>query len=225
MNGVLVEIRAAEGGDDAKGLVREQFNVYAALCKRHGLDVEITEDRSGLVVMEVVGRGAKGLFAHEAGGHRWQRVPPTERRGRRHTSTVTVAVFPIVEEREWVLHENELEEENILGSGHGGQHQQKNATTIRLKHVPTGIVVKVTGRSLYANRKAARAEMEARVSALRAEEEHAERSTDRARQVGSGQRGDKIRTVRMQDGRVVDHRTGRRTSVERYMKGFIEDLA
>jgi peptide chain release factor 1 len=222
--GVIVEIRAAEGGDDAKRLVLEQFSVYAALCKNRGLACEITDERSGALVFEVIGKGAGQTFAMESGGHRWQRVPPTEKHGRRHTSTVTVAVFALVEEKEWALHPSEIEEEAIRGDGHGGQHAQKNATTIRAKHIPTGITVRVSTRSLHHSRTKARRELEARVAALRASEQQAVEAEDRRRQVGSGQRGDKIRTVRMQDGRVTDHRTGKKTTVTRYLQGHVADV-
>jgi peptide chain release factor 1 len=225
MNGVVVEIRAAEGGDDAKQLVGEQFSIYTALCKLHELDCEITDERPGLMVFQAFGGDAEAAFAMESGGHRWQRVPPTERRGRRHTSTVTVAVFPIPQEIEWTLDASEIVEEAIHGSrASGGQHQQKNATVIRAKHVPTGITVTVSGRHQHANRIAARRELEGRVAALRLSEQQSTTAAERKRQVGSGQRGDKIRTVRMQDGRVVDHRTGKRMSTERYLKGHIGDL-
>lgn len=225
MNGVVVEIRAAEGGDDAKRLVEEQFSIYVGLCKLHELDIDITDEKPGSIVFEAWGADAVRPFAHESGGHRWQRVPPTEKRGRRHTSTVTVAVFPVPQEIDWTLDPNEIEEEAIHGNkAKGGQHQQKNATVIRAKHVPTGITVTVSGRHQHANRLAARRELEARVAALRASEQQIEEAADRRRQVGSGQRGDKIRTVRMQDGRVTDHRTGKKMSVERYLKGHVDDL-
>ena len=163
MNGVVVEIRAAEGGDDAKRLVEEQFSLYVGLCKLHELDCEILDKRPGLITFEAWGADAKRPFAMESGGHRWQRVPPTEKRGRRHTSTVTVAVFPVPQEIDWSLDPREIEEEAIHGSrASGGQHQQKNATVIRAKHVPTGITVTVSGRHQHANRLAARRELEAR---------------------------------------------------------------
>lgn len=222
---MIVEIRAAEGGADAKQLVLDQFSIYAALCKLEALDCEITDGRPGTLIFEATGADAWRAFAMESGGHRWQRVPPTEKRGRRHTSTVTVAVFPVPQEIDWSLDPNEIEEEAIHGSrASGGQHQQKNATVIRAKHVPTGITVIISGRHQHANRLAARRELEARVAALRASEQQAAEAADRRQQVGSGQRGDKIRTIRMQDGRVVDHRTGRKTSTDRYLKGYVRDL-
>lgn len=222
--GVVIEIRAAEGGADAKDLVHEQFSVYAAYCKLRGHTCKVTEERPGMTVLEVRGNGAAQDFAGEPGGHRWQRVPPTERRGRRQTSTVTVAVFPLLDESEWSLDPDDIEEAAIRGSGPGGQHHQKNATVIRAKHLPTGITAIVSGRSQWANRRAARAELEARVAAARDREHQSAKAANRRRQVGSGERGDKIRTVRLQDGRVVDHRTGKRMSVELYRKGYVHDL-
>lgn len=171
------------------------------------------------------GKGAKRHFAGESGGHRWQRVPPSEKRGRRHTSTVTVAVFPLIEESAFVLKEADIEWEAILGTGPGGQARNKTANVIRAKHTPTGIVVRSSeARSQWSNRQAALRQLEARVASRKASRAHEATSESRRNQIGSGQRGDKIRTIRLQDGQVVDHQTGKRTSAARYLRGCVEDL-
>lgn len=176
--------------------------------------------------MEVSGAGSKERFAREPGGHRWQRVPPTEKRGRRHTSTVTVAVFPMVEERELKIPDSEIEWEAIHGSGSGGQNKNRRATMIRMKHVPTGItVVCQRERDREQNRRTALRELRARVHFWHVSKREQQGHDARRRMVGSGMRGDKIRTIRMQDGVVRDHRTGRRTSVSRYLEGHVEDLS
>jgi peptide chain release factor 1 len=135
MSGVLVEIRAAEGGDDAKDLVWEQFAIYGRYCKRHELMCAILEERPGLVIFEVEGNKAPVLFERESGGHRFQRVSPAEKRGRVHTSTVTVAVFPMTEMQDQGFSEAELRWEQMQGSGPGGQHRQKTQNCVRLHHV------------------------------------------------------------------------------------------
>ncbi len=222
---VLVEIRAAEGGDDAKGLVREQMAVYANVCELRGLSAEIIEERPGLLVFEARGRRAVEVFAGETGGHRWQRVPPTERRGRRHTSTVTVAVLPLEVRSDVVIGERDIEWQATRGSGKGGQHRNKTSSAVQMRHLPSGITVRVEAeRSQHQNRATALRILSARLSALAQGTATSERAQTRRGQVGTGQRGDKIRTVRTQDDSVVDHRTNKRTSFSRYRRGHLEDF-
>lgn len=175
--------------------------------------------------MEVVGKGAEELFANEAGGHRWQRVPPTERRGRRHTSTVTVAVLPVKSVTGNRIPDTEIEWKATIGSGPGGQHRNKTASAIDMKHLPSGIAVHVeNGRSQTQNRDLARQILEARVAKAAEFLEKSKENDHRRRQVGSGERGDKIRTVRTQDGVVTDHRTGKKMRLNQYLRGEIESL-
>lgn len=223
---VVLEIRAAEGGDDAKLLVREQLAVYLKALARPSVTVQMVEDRPGFAAIEVESPDVERLLANEPGGHRWQRVPPNERHGRRHTSTVTVAVLPVRHDDELALKESDLDWTATRGSGPGGQHRNKTASAVVMTHVPTGLTVRIENeRSQTQNRALARRVLAARVAGRRQDAAAAVVSADRRRQVGSGQRGDKVRTVRLQDGRVVDHRTGKRTSWERYRNGFLEDLA
>ena len=188
-------------------------------------DHEIIDQRPGFLALEIIGKGAKDSFKKESGGHRWQRVPPSEKRGRRHTSTITVAVFPLIEESAFELSESDIKWEAILGEGPGGQARNKTANVIRATHLPTGIVVRASeSRSQWSNRQAARRALESRVASKKAAESQERDSRDRREQVGTGQRGDKVRTIRLQDGSVVDHRSGRRTSAARYLKGHVEDI-
>lgn len=179
------------------------------------------DQRPGLIVAHVSGAGAWKTFQHEPGGHRWQRVPKTEKRGRVHTSTVTVAVLAEPTQVELRLPDRDLEWSTCRGSGAGGQHRNVTNSAVQVKHLPTGTLVRCeSGRSQHANRAAALALLRAklwdqkRLSAAKA------RATKRKAQVGSGQRGDKRRTIRVQDGRVTDHITGRSWRFKDYVRGL-----
>jgi peptide chain release factor 1 len=183
-------------------------------------DAEIVEERSGFAVLRVSGKGASATFADEPGGHRWQRVPPNERRGRVHTSTVTVAVLDEPKPHELVVRESDLEEETMRGSGAGGQHRNKTDSAVRLTHKPTGIVVRCESeRDQHRNRETARAVLRARLLEAQTNAANGARADDRKRQVGSGMRGDKRRTIRTQDDTVNDHVTGRQWRYKDYERG------
>jgi len=168
----------------------------------------------------VSGRGAAELFAAETGGHRWQRVPPNERRGRVHSSTITVACLPEPSERELVIRPEDLEEEFMRGSGAGGQNRNKRDTAVRLRHRPTGVEVRCEAeRTQGRNRDVALATLRARIAAAERAAAGGARATSRRDQVGSGMRGDKRRTVRVQDDMVSDHEDGRQWSFKRYARG------
>jgi peptide chain release factor 1 len=225
METVYVEIRAAEGGDDAKLLVREMVAIYATLAKQKGLEGDIIDDRPAQMTLEFSGTGVTALFSHEAGGHRWQRIPPTEKRGRVQTSTVTVAVLsPPVTIPD--INEADIEEQLYKKSaGAGGQNNNKVATACRLHHIPTGIRVECCSeRSQKTNRQRARELLFAKIEALHQGEVDGARAADRKSQVGSGMRGDKIRTYREQDDRVTDHRNNKKTSLMKVRRGGLEVL-
>jgi peptide chain release factor 1 len=159
---------------------------------------------------------------NEAGGHRWQRVPPTERRGRVHTSTVTVAVFEIAPRSQWRLRDADIEVFTTKGSGPGGQHRNKTESCVVMRHIPTSIEARADSRSQAQNKVAAREVLEARVAECLSSKAKVEHDARRKGMVGSGQRADKIRTYRMQDDQVSDHRTGRKVRLREVVGG---DLA
>lgn len=171
-------------------------------------------------MLRVAGRGAATLFAAEVGGHRWQRIPPTERHGRVHSSTVTVAALPEPTERELVIRDADLDVATMRGSGAGGQHRNKTDSAVRIRHLPTGLEVRCEAeRSQSRNRELAMSELRARIAEASRSAALGERAEDRRRQVGSGMRGDKRRTVREQDGRVDDHSDGRSWRLRDYLRG------
>jgi len=190
-----------------------------------GFSHEVLDARPGVLVLRASGRGAFAAFEHESGGHRWQRVPLTEKRGRVHTSTVTVAVLAEPSEREIRIDPEELDESFTRGSGKGGQHRNKRDTTVVVRHVPTGITVRVDGgRSQHMNRQTSRELLRARLLAAERERASRERNAERRDQVGAGMRGDKVRTIALQRGTVTDHRTGKSMPAQRYLRGHLADL-
>lgn len=168
----------------------------------------------------MTGAGAEKAFADEPGGHRWQRVPPTERHGRVHTSTITVAVLAEPNDRDLVIAECDLDWAYSRGSGAGGQNRHKTESAVDLTHLPTGIVVHCESeRSQLQNRAIALVQLRARIFADRRAKEERERAAERRAQVGSGMRGDKRRTIRCQEGTVVDHPTGKTMRLREYLRG------
>ena len=171
------------------------------------------------------GNKAAAAFEHEPGGHRWQRVPPNEKRGRVHTSTVTVAVLDAPKDHEVKIDPRDLDESFTRGSGAGGQHRNKTDSCVVLVHRPSGIKVRIDGgRSQYINRQTALSVLRARLKAEGDTKATRGRNNRRRSQVGSGMRGDKIRTVAVQRDQVSDHRTGRTMTVRRYMRGHLGDV-
>ncbi|MFT3770344.1 MAG: peptide chain release factor-like protein [Minicystis sp.] len=172
------------------------------------------------MVFRAVGKEADVVFRDEPGGHRWQRVPPTEKRGRVHTSTITVAVLPEATEAQIRLDPRDLEMDTCRGSGAGGQKRNKTESTVVIRHVPSGIVVRCeTERSQHQNRATALALLRSRLWAAAEAERTGNVAATRRGQVGSGMRGDKRRTIRCQDGVVTDHVTGRRWNLRAYERG------
>jgi peptide chain release factor 1 len=176
----------------------------------------------GEVTLEVAGDDLTGLDA-EAGGHRIQRIPPTERKGRIHTSTVTVAVMS-PNNVKTVVRDSDLKVEWYSGSGAGGQHRNKVQCCCRLTHIPTGTMATAQTRSRQNSYKLARETIVERVESAAASKHKHETSMDRKQQMGSGMRGDKRRTYRFQDDMLKDHETGRSASCEQVLAGFFELL-
>lgn len=168
----------------------------------------------------MTGAGAEQAFAEEGGGHRWQRIPPNEKRGRVHTSTVTVAVLADDAGARVRVDPADLVWRATRGSGAGGQKRNKTSSAIDLVHAPTGISVHSENeRSQSRNRAIAHERLVARIEEAERKARQSARAHDRKGQVGSGMRGDKRRTIRCQDGTVVDHPTGRAWRLAEYLRG------
>jgi peptide chain release factor 1 len=174
--------------------------------------------------LEVQGTDLSGL-EQEAGGHRIQRVPPTERKGRVHTSTVTVAVIDAAEsQRAVAIPDTDLKIEWYSGTGAGGQHRNKTQNSCRITHIPSGIVSTSQTRSRQNSLRLAMTAIQEQVNNLAKTAYNKDIAIDRKQQVGSGMRGDKIRTYRFQDDRVQDHLTGKAAKCSAVLKGNFELL-
>lgn len=184
-------------------------------------DLEVLDERSGLVQVAVSGNGARITFQNEGGGHRWQRVPPTEKRGRVQTSTVTVAVLDPDAIAGQALNYQDVEIVTARGSGPGGQNRNKTESCVIATHRPTGLQVRIDNeRSQHQNKAMAYKVLAARLYEAERERIAAEREKDRRQQVGTGMRGDKVRTYRTQDDQVNDHRTGQRWRLQDWTRGI-----
>ena len=226
MQTLIVEIRAAEGGDDSKLLVQDQLEIYGRTCALKGYWLKILEIRPGYICIRISGQDASKIFKGEAGGHRWQRIPPTEKRGRVQTSTITVAVLEEIEGVSINIPEKDLEIKTARGSGKGGQHRNVTDSAVQIKHLPTNILVRCESeRSQHQNKEQAMRVLEQKLYQLKNFEVCSKINNARKNQVGSGMRGDKIRTIRVRDDQVINHPNNKKTSYKRYSKGFIEDLS
>lgn len=178
------------------------------------------DDRPGLLVFRATGPEAEKVFENEAGGHRWQRIPPNEKRGRVHTSTVTVAILPEPSDVQVKVLDQDIEWTAIRGSGAGGQARNKTSNCVQMRHIPTKIMVRCESeRSQSQNRQEALALLRARLWQAEKEKTFGDRDEMRKKQLGSGMRGDKRRTIRMQDGVVTDHVLDKRWRLKDYLRG------
>lgn len=186
---------------------------------------EILEGRPGFLLFRATGKDVARAFENEGGGHRWQRVPPTEKRGRVHTSTVTVAVLPEAGANEVHIDPKDVKESFTRGRGKGGQHRNKTDSCVVILHKPSGIKVRIDGgRSQHINRQTALQVLRARLQAAKQDQSGKARNANRKAQVGGGARGDKRRTIAIQRDAVYDHVTGKRTSWKQYSRGYLNEL-
>jgi peptide chain release factor 1 len=229
---VIVEIRAGAGGDEAGLFAADLFRMYTRYAENHRWKVEVLdESESGIggfkeVVFTVKGKGAYSRLKFESGVHRVQRIPATEANDRIHTSTVTVAVLPEVDDVEIVIPEGDLLIETYRSRGAGGQNVQKNESAIRITHKPSGLVVAVQDeRSQTQNRLRAMSVLRARLYEQEEQKRHALMAAEKKGQIGTGDRSEKIRTYNFPQSRITDHRIGMdKFQMQAVLDGDIDDF-
>ena len=231
-NNVICEIRAGAGGDEAALFAGVLFRMYSMYAERKGFKVEILNENTTQlggykeISFMIKGKGAYSRFKFEGGVHRVQRVPDTESSGRIHTSTVTVAVLPEVEEVDVDINPDDVRMEVFRASGAGGQHINKTSSAVRLIHEPTGLVAECqTERSQVQNRENAMKMLRSRLYAIEKEKQDKEITSARRSMVGSGDRSEKIRTYNYPQGRITDHRVGYNIyQFENFLNGDMDEL-
>lgn len=229
---VIVEIRAGAGGDEAALFAAEIYRLYVHYAESQRWKVEtMNVDEIGIGGMKEVnfmisGQGAYSRLKYESGVHRVQRVPETESGGRIHTSTVTVAVMPEVEEVDVVIDEKDIRIDVMRASGNGGQCVNTTDSAVRLTHYPTGIVVySQTEKSQLQNKAKAFALLRAKLYDMEQQKAHDAEAELRRSQIGTGDRSEKIRTYNFPQGRVTDHRIGLTLyKLDKVMDGDIQEI-
>jgi len=212
---IILELRAGAGGDEAALFVADVFRMYSRYAEQAGWKMEIVSSSDGTaggykeIIAEVKGEGVYAQLKYDAGIHRVQRVPDTETQGRVHTSAITVAVIPEVDDVEVDIKPNEIKMDVYRSSGCGGQSVNTTDSAVRLTHIPTGIVAAIQDeKSQHKNKAKAMKILKARVYEAELQKHLDETSSQRKLQVGSGSRSEKIRTYNYPQNRLTDHRIG-----------------
>lgn len=228
---VIVEVRAAAGGDEAAIFAGDLFRMYTKYAEANRFKTEIVEatesDHGGYkeISFSVSGDGAYSKLKFENGAHRVQRVPETESGGRIHTSTATVAVLPEVEDVEIEIRNEDLKIDTYRSNGAGGQHVNTTDSAVRITHLPTGVIATSSEKSQIQNREKAMKVLKARLYDMKVQEEQQKYAAQRKSAVGTGDRSERIRTYNYPQSRVTDHRIGLTLQkLDQIMEGKLDEI-
>ncbi|MBI4993708.1 PCRF domain-containing protein [Candidatus Wolfebacteria bacterium] len=230
MNKIILEIRAGAGGDEAAIFAGDLARMYQKFAAKKGWKFSVVDYNETSLngyktfVAKLEGENVYELLKQESGVHRIQRVPKTEKSGRVHTSTATIAILPEVEPKEVNINPNDLEITFSRAGGPGGQNVNKVETAVRIAHKPSGIVISSRAeRSQYANREAAMSILRAKLFEIQREKEASSLGANRKEQVGTADRSEKIRTYNFPDDRITDHRFNVKVhNIEKVLDGNLD---
>ena len=232
MNRIILEIRAGTGGDEASIFAGDLARMYQKYAVKRNWKFNIIDSSSSsldgykTLIAQIDGSSAYKELEQESGVHRVQRIPKTEKAGRVHTSTASVAILPEIEEKEIQINPQDLEISFFRSSGPGGQNVNKVETAVRIVHKPTGLVVaSQAGRSQHANRETAMSVLRAKIYEQKRIEEQNKLGAMRREQIGSGERAEKIRTYNFPDDRITDHRINKKFhNIEKILDGNLDPI-
>ena len=232
MDKIILEIRAGAGGDEAGLFASELWRMYRRFSEKRGFNAETIDISQSLaggiknLSAEITGPEAYNVFKYESGVHRVQRIPKTEKSGRVHTSTVSVAVLKEVPEKEIIINPQDLKIDTYRSSGAGGQNVNKVETAVRITHLSTGLVVSCqTQRSQFKNKEKAMTILRAKLAEMEKEKISGKITEERRAQIGSADRSEKMRTYNFPQDRITDHRIGKSWhNIEKILDGNMEPM-